>query len=60
MIFRIKASLPTIEYLINQGVKKIIIVSHLGRPQSVESLADIDELEKLPNGKRKYSLMPVF
>ncbi|RYC72919.1 phosphoglycerate kinase [Candidatus Nanogingivalis gingivitcus] len=58
--FRIKASLPTIEYLINQGVKKIIIVSHLGRPQSVESLADIDELEKLPNGKRKYSLMPVF
>jgi 3-phosphoglycerate kinase len=29
---RIKASLPTIEYLIQHGASKIILMSHLGRP----------------------------
>lgn len=58
--FRIRASLPTIDYLLSQGVKKIIIISHLGRPESVDSMADTSELERLPNGTRKYSLRPAF
>lgn len=30
---RIKASLPTIDFLLSHGVKKIILISHLGRPE---------------------------
>ena len=58
--YRIRSSLPTIKNLIERGVKKIIIISHIGRPKSVEGIADLDELEHLPNGTRKYSLRPVF
>lgn len=41
---RIKSSLPTIQYLIEQGAK-VIIMSHLGRPKGVAN--------------EKYSLLPV-
>lgn len=58
--YRIRASLPTIKNLIERGAKKIIIISHMGRPKSVEGIADLDELEHLPNGTQKYSLRPVF
>lgn len=58
--YRIRSSLPTIKNLIERGVKKIIIISHMGRPKSIEGIADLDELEHLPNGTRKYSLRPVF
>ena len=58
--FRIRASLPTLKNLIERGTKKIIIISHMGRPNSVEGIADLDELERLSNGARKYSLRPVF
>lgn len=42
---RIKATLPTINYILQKGVKKLILISHLGRP----------------DGKfvAKYSLKPV-
>lgn len=31
---RIEAALPTIEYLLDKGVKKLILMSHLGRPKA--------------------------
>lgn len=30
---RVRASLPTIDYLLEHGAKKIILISHLGRPE---------------------------
>jgi len=35
---RIKASLPTINYLLEHKVKKIILISHLGRPDGKKNL----------------------
>ena len=34
---RIRASLPTINYLLEHGAKKIILISHLGRPEGQEN-----------------------
>ena len=31
--FRMKESLPTLKYLLENGAKKIVIISHLGRPK---------------------------
>ena len=42
---RIRASLPTINYLLEHGARKIILISHLGRP------------EGKPN--QEYSLSPI-
>lgn len=48
---RIRASLPTIEYLLDHNAKQVIIISHLGRPDGKDrafSLAPIAKrLEKL-------------
>lgn len=47
---RIKAAIPTIQYLMDQGAK-VILCSHLGKPKP----------DKMTNGemKDKFSLSPV-
>ena len=56
---RIRASLPTLEYLLEAGAKKIILISHLGRPDGKVdmslSLSPVaDALRKmLPEQKEK-------
>jgi len=42
---RIRASLPTINYLMEQGAKKIVLISHMGRPEGQVKL--------------EYSLSPI-
>lgn len=39
--FRIRASLPTIQYLLDHEAEKIILISHLGRPQGREEAASL-------------------
>lgn len=51
--FRLRAVLPTLHYLLEKGAKKIILISHLGRPEKREekySLKPLGEhLQKLLN-----------
>lgn len=49
---RIKAALPTIEYLMNQGAK-VILASHLGRPKG----SVVEELRLTPVAKRLSELL---
>lgn len=51
---RIRASLPTINYLIEHGAKKIVLLSHLGRPNGQEN----PELSLRPVATRLAELMP--
>lgn len=50
---RIKASLPTIEYLRERGAKKIILISHLGRPKGKD-----ESLSLTPVAQRLAELLP--
>lgn len=52
--FRIKASLPTLEYLREQGAKHIIIISHLGRPEGQKN----PEMSLKPTADKLSELMP--
>lgn len=49
---RIRAALPTIEYILNQGAK-LIIMSHLGRPKGEVK----EDLRLLPVGKRLEEIL---
>ena len=45
--FRVRESLPTIQYLLENGAKKVALISHLGRPEGVDeklSLAPVAEV----------------
>lgn len=61
---RIRASLPTINYLLENGAKKIILISHLGRPEGKINpeftlQPAVKELEKLlPNQKIGFYNLP--
>lgn len=61
---RIRASLPTLSYLLEAGTKKIILISHLGRPEGKNNpeltLAPVaEELRKLlPGQKISFCLLP--
>lgn len=46
--FRIKKTLKTIDYLLEKGVQRIVILSHLGQPKEEEKW------------KKEFSLYPVF
>lgn len=50
---RIVASLPTIEYLLKQGAKSIVLMSHLGRPDGVH----VAELSLKPVAKELSALL---
>lgn len=50
---RIRASLPTIEFLREAGAKKIILISHLGRPEGEV----VSELSLAPVAKRLSELV---
>ncbi|MBR3320058.1 phosphoglycerate kinase [Candidatus Saccharibacteria bacterium] len=52
--FRIRASLPTINYLREKGAKKIILISHLGRPEGKK----VKELSLKPVALRLAELLP--
>jgi phosphoglycerate kinase len=49
---RIVAALPTIKYVLDQGVSKLILMSHLGRPKGVD-----EGLRLTPVGKRLSELL---
>ena len=52
--FRIRASLPTINYLREKGAKKIILISHLGRPEGKK----VKELSLKPVAMKLAELLP--
>ena len=51
---RLRASLPTINYLLEHGAKKVILMSHLGRPDGVRN----PELSLAPVAKVLQRLLP--
>ena len=46
---RIRASLPTLEFLRKNGAKKIILISHLGRPEGIDQSLSLEPVAKKLN-----------
>lgn len=56
--YRIRATLPTIDYLIKEGAR-VILISHLGRPKGVDNSLRMDPIAKRLGellGKEVYKL----
>lgn len=51
---RIRESLPTLQYLLDNGAKKVIIISHLGRPEGRR----VPELSLKPVAEHLQKLLP--
>lgn len=51
---RIRASIPTIDYVFGQGAKKLILISHLGRPEGKYA----PEFSLAPVAERLADLLP--
>ncbi len=51
---RIRASLPTIKYLVDKGARRVILISHMGRPDGQKVL----ELSLRPVAERLKALLP--
>ena len=60
---RVRASLPTLEYLLEAGAKKIILISHLGRPKGEAnldfSLSPVAEVLRKLLPKEKVGFYPL-
>ena len=66
--FRIKSAVPSIEYMLNEGASRVVLVCHFGRPKgkemqySVEFIAEIlgrmlkKEVKFLPDGVSQKTL----
>lgn len=51
---RIKASIPTLELLVKKGARRIVLISHLGRPEGKK----VPELSLKPVADRLKELLP--
>jgi phosphoglycerate kinase len=52
---RIKAALPTIQYVLNQGAKSLVLMSHLGDPKKdAQKAKEKAEKDKKPFDEKKF------
>lgn len=56
--FRIKSSLPTINFLREAGAKKIILISHLGRPEGGATPKNLKNFSLSPVHKQLQKMFP--
>ena len=58
---RIRSTLPTLKYILEKGAKKLIIISHLGRPDGKPvakySLKPVGEIGRASCRERVYVLV---
>ena len=54
-IFRIEKSLPTIQYLLEQGAEQIILISHMGRPEGKK----VHDLSLAPVAQKLAKLLKI-